>query len=197
MNIFLKAKHWQLFLLHFAIPFILYLSGMVVMIVFLASQNIHMPYYGLTFMPYFILIGLLSAAIQYGWMWAGGILLNNRLPEELRLNTAFFRICFFYPILYLPVFMIIFFTNFPPQAGGFPIAFLAFIPLHLLAIFCSFYCYYFVARVVKTNELGTRPTLNDYIAEIIMIWFFFVGIWFIQPKINKMVSESGNQPLTS
>ena len=196
MNIFLKAKHWQLFLLHFAIPFMMYFLGMIAMIAFLASQNIHMPYYGLTFMPYFIIIGLIAAVVQYGWMWASGILLNKRLPEELRMNTTFFKVCFFYPILYLPVFLIVFMVyvlSIPPEPIAFPFVFLAFIPFHMFAVFCQFYCYYFIARVIKTNEMGTHTTINDYIAEIFMIWFFFIGIWFMQPKINKMVSGPDNQ----
>jgi hypothetical protein len=196
MKIFLKAKHWQLFLLTFAIPFFLYMSGIVIMIAILATQRVHDPYIGLRFLPFFIFIGLIATAVQYGWMWASGILLNNRLPEELRLNTVFFKICFFYPFIYIPIVIIIVFTNLPPDPAMFPLALLALIPFHIFAIFCSFYCYYFVARIVKTNEMGMHTTVNDYIAEIFMIWFFFIGIWFLQPKINKIISASDNQEVT-
>lgn len=196
MNIFLKAKHWQLFILNFAIPFFLYLSGIVLMIGILAIQPVQDPYIGLRFIPFFILIGLLSAVVQYGWMWAAGMLLNKNLPEELRLNTVFFKICFFYPLIYLPIFFIILFAYLPPHSVMFPLAIIAIIPFHIFAVFCSFYCYYFVARVIKTNEMGRHTTVSDYIAEIFMIWFYFIGIWILQPKINKMISDQDKQAFT-
>jgi len=191
MDIFLKAKHWQLFLLNFAIPFFLYMSGIVIMIAVLATQHVHDPYTGFRFLPFFILIGLIAAAVQYLWMWASGILLNKRLPEELRLNTTFFKVCFFYPMFYTLFFILIFLISIYPEPS-FKLIFLLLIPFHLFSVFCSFYCYYFVARVIKTNEMDRYTSISDYIAEIFMVWFFFIGIWFLQPKINKMITETEN-----
>jgi len=196
MNIFLKAKHWQLFLFNFAIPFVLYFVAIIITIGLAVTQKINSPEFGLRMIPFYILIGLISAAVRYLWTWVSGIQLNKRLPEELQLNSIFFKICFFYPIVYVPAIILVIFTVIYPASDFFPLAFLLLVPFHLFAIFCSFYCYYFVARVIKTNELGQHTYISDYIAEVFMVWFFFVGIWFLQPKINKMVSESDNLPVT-
>jgi len=193
MNIFLRAKHWQLFILHFAIPFVLYFIAIAFMIGIAIRNHGHDPYIGLRFIPVFIILGLISAIVKYGWTWAAGIILNDRLPEELKLNSVFFKICFFYPIVYLPLFGLLMYTQFHDGIEAFPFTFLLIIPFHLLAIFCSFYCMYFVARVLKTTEYQRYTTVSDYIAEIIMIWFYFVGIWILQPKINKMIDKPDNQ----
>ena len=55
-----------------------------------------------------------------------------------------------------------------------------------LYIFCIFYCFYFVARTLKAVEWQKPVTLGDYILEIVLFWFYFVGVWFIQPRINKL-----------
>lgn len=151
------------------------------------------PYIGLRFLPFFIVLGLISAIVQYGWTWAAGNILNDRLPEELKLNTVFFKVCFFYPIVYFLLIIILVLTVIYPGMEFSPFIFLGLAPFHLFAIFCSFYCYYFVARVIKTNELDRPATASDYIGEIVMIWFFFIGIWFLQPKINKMINDSHDE----
>jgi hypothetical protein len=60
-------------------------------------------------------------------------------------------------------------------------------PLHLFSMFCIFYCLYFVAKTFKTVELQREVQFSDFAGEFFLIWFFPVGIWVIQPKINKMI----------
>lgn len=193
MNIFLKAKHWQLFLFNFAIPFVLYFVAIIIMIGIAVTQNINSPEFGFRMIPFFILIGLISAAVRYLWTWSAGIQLNKRLPRELQMNSIFFKICFFYPFVYFPTILLVIMIMIHPGSDFLHFAFILFVPFHLFAIFCSFYCMYFVARVIKTTEYQRYTTVSDYIAEIFMIWFYFVGIWFLQPKINKMIDEPDNQ----
>ena len=71
--------------------------------------------------------------------------------------------------------------------GSNPAIFALIIPFHLFAMFCIFYCLYFVSKVFKTVELQRKVAFSDFAGEFFMIWFFIVGIWIIQPKINKMI----------
>lgn len=77
----------------------------------------------------------------------------------------------------------------------FPYSFLIIIPLHLFAMFCMFYCLYFVSKALKSAELQREALLGDYIIDFILFWFYFVGIWFLQPRINKLFAED-ESPLT-
>jgi len=63
------------------------------------------------------------------------------------------------------------------------------IPFHLFSMFCIFYCLYFVAKVFKTVELQRKVTFSDFAGEFFMIWFYPIGIWIVQPKINKMIEK--------
>ena len=65
------------------------------------------------------------------------------------------------------------------------------LPLHLLSMFGMFYSLYFVAKTFKTVELQKEVNFGEFAGEFFMLWFYFIGIWIIQPKINKM-SENEN-----
>ena len=62
-------------------------------------------------------------------------------------------------------------------------------PLHIFSMFCIFYCLYFVAKTIKTIELQRQVTFSDFAGEFFLIWFFFIGVWILQPRINKMIAD--------
>jgi hypothetical protein len=43
--------------------------------------------------------------------------------------------------------------------------------------------------LVSPSNTGHTATPNDYIGEFFLFWFFPIGIWFIQPRINNIVSK--------
>ena len=63
------------------------------------------------------------------------------------------------------------------------------VPLHLFSMFCIFYSLYFVAKTFKTVELQREVIFSDFAGEFFMIWFYPIGIWIVQPKINKMIEK--------
>jgi hypothetical protein len=63
------------------------------------------------------------------------------------------------------------------------------LPLHLFSICCIVYCLYFVAKTFKTVELQRETTFSDFVAEFFLIWFYPIGVWVLQPKINRMVDS--------
>lgn len=203
-----RARHWQLFMLTFGVVFIFYVY---MMISFISTISIGTPpepqemFQSFMFFPIVIII---ASGTHFCWYWSIGIGLQNKLPAEARMKTGLFKVAVLFPAIY---FVIIFigitylFTNAQPffdqsdptdlnfiQTIAFSMLF--FVPLHFFAIFCSFYCLYFTAKTIKSIELQRAVTLSDYIAEFVLIWFFPVGVWIIQPKINKMTES--DQPAT-
>jgi hypothetical protein len=57
---------------------------------------------------------------------------------------------------------------------------------HFLSIFCIFYCIYFVAKTIKTVELQRAVKFKDFVGEFFLVWFFPIGVWILQPTINKL-----------
>ena len=193
MSIFLRAKHWQIFLLLFVIPFIL----QTVMMGILFSNLIHNPNPALVFdyFKFFPLIMILIMGTLFSWFWAVAINLQKLVPADVKMKVTKFKVFFFIPIVYLllivtavPIIASSQFTNFKDPSPIF-FAFAFIIPLHLFCMFCIFYCLYFVAKTFKTVELQREVTFSDFTGEFFLIWFFFIGVWIIQPKINKLVES--------
>ena len=67
-------------------------------------------------------------------------------------------------------------------------------PFHLFSIFSSFYSFYIEAKLLKTVEIQQKAKINNYIREFILFWIFIIGIWFIQPRINRIFEQENVTP---
>lgn len=192
---FLRAKHWQIFILLFAVPFIfqfIFLFKLLVSGFEGSSQDSEIfdfikmfPWY----MGYFVLV-------FFGWFWSLAMGLQQFIPRGLQLNTSKFKYAFFYPLVYIILFSFSFTGVILVEAGGEQVlSFLFILPLHLLAMFCMFYMIYFIAKSLRTAELQRKVTASDYIGEFFLLWIYIVGVWVIQPRVNKLFEQKHSQPL--
>lgn len=56
------------------------------------------------------------------------------------------------------------------------------------------YMVWYISKSLRTVELQKEAQFSEYISTLIVLWFVPVGIWIIQPRINKIFdsdSESG------
>lgn len=194
---FLKAKHWQLFLLTFGIPLILQIVMMVSLFTNFASQANPDPTMMFNYMKFFPVIMILLIAIFFGWFWSVAIGLQKKVPENVTMKVKKFKIFFFIPLVYILAFLTFFsvsmsglvYADPEPNAGIIGGLFAVIFPFHMFSIFCIFYSMYFVAKTFKTVELQKEVKFGDFAGEFFLIWFYPIGIWIIQPKINKMIEE--------
>lgn len=212
---FLNAKHWQVFILQFGTAFvgmIFYMIGMISSIKFVTTYTPN-PYGGppsmSETMPFHFTAGsiallviagiflIVSSVTQFGWMWAIGTKLDAYFSEETRkLNVKRFKIFFIYPLVYLPLvgtlFPLLLFSanssNFNPVLMGITLILIVF--GHLFAMFCMIHTMYFVAKTYKSAVMQREAHIGDYIGEFFGVWFFPVGIWILQPNINKLVNPA-------
>lgn len=147
-------------------------------------------------MGYFLAIVIVITGIFFAWLWALAMGLQHRIPAELSMRTIKFKMAFFFTLAYTIMFcalMIYFFNDFPAHLdinGAW--FFILVIPFHLLAMFCILYCFYFTAKAIKLAELQRPLKLDDYIGEFFLLWFSFIGVWILQPRLNKMINaETG------
>ena len=194
MSIFLRMKHWQLFVLLVALPLAVEFVMMVSLILFRNFSVIGMVF------PALMIICL---GTYFGWMYSLGINLHRRLPASVGMSLTAFRLFFFTPVVYILTicaYVGVAFSIVSPPDRANPFIILLIIPVHLFCMFCIFYCLYFVAKAIKAVELQRPVYAGDYIGEFFLLWFYFVGVWFIQPKINKMfgpveTDQGGPTPL--
>ena len=183
MNYFLRVKHWQLFLLLMGLPIIVQSIGAVS--IFTTKD----PRMILTTFP---IIMVLFIGIFLGWFYALGTNLHKKLPETVKMSLSKFKLFLFIPMVYmlgLCIWIASLFVNTPESGNHAAGIILLIIPLHLFSMFCLFYCIYFIAKSLKAVELQKPVSFNDYAGEFFLIWFFPIGIWIIQPRINTLFDQ--------
>lgn len=163
MHFFLKIKHWQLFIL-------LILSGAVPAFIGSFPDGLRS------------IIGILSVGIFFGWHYSMGVSLNKRISNEINLNVTYFKISFFLILFFyfgIALFKIV--TGRPLYSH-----ILILLPVILTQLYCLIYMLYFVAKSLKMAELKREVVYSDYADEFFLILFYPIGIWNIQPRINKL-----------
>ncbi len=194
INKFLNAKHWQLFTLMFGIPILLQIIVMISIFTNIDSNGNPDNTGIFNMMKIFPIIMFLYLGLFFGWFWSTGIGLQKFIPTEINLKTNKFKIFFFIPLIYVCFLLVISATTFygfssGSNAVGGIVGKMLFvvIPMHLLSMFSMFYLLYFISKTIKTIELKRDVTFGDFAGEFFMIWFFPIGIWIIQPRINNIL----------
>jgi len=187
---FLQAKHWQLFTLTVGIPLlfqIYFISSMVS-----AGDDFDEAIF-MRFVVFILIISILFILVYYGWLWSVGVGLQEKLPQDLKMNVKFFKWAIIFPLIYM---VLIFgglglalgtgLDDIEQNLGSLNSAFVIIVPIHLFSVFCSFYQLYFVSKTIKTVEKQRPVSFGEYIREFFLIWLYPIGIWFIQPKVNEL-----------
>lgn len=170
---FVRAKHWQVF----AVVVGLFCGGQIVFLqsAFSSPSKMGVPVPGL-------IAALFFYACFVVWYWSMGSFVHSVLAPALKQRMGFFGFATVYPLAYLLLFNVLF-------ERLTPLRLLAIFPFHLLAMFCLFYAPGFVARNLAVAERGKAVPFRDYAGALFLLWFFPIGIWFIQPRINRLYSS--------
>lgn len=159
MKLFLTGKAWQLF------------------VGFLAFAIIFQ------FLP--LNLGTSIFVILYGgWLYAIASAANDRVETKLKKSNRWILLGLIYAVLYI-AFSSIFLLGEKGSVGMAPFL----IPLHLLAMCGIFYALIVAARRLVTYERQKEVGFYEFSGPFFLLWFFPFGIWFIQPRVNKMISE--------
>lgn len=194
---FLKAKHWQLFILIFGIPVLFQFMLMGELFANIHSETAPDRSEFFNWMTYFPIIMIFTVGMLFGWFWSIAIGLQGKVPEHIQMKTKKFKILFFIPLIYIicvSLFIGGVFKGFMNRGNGSSIVSDVgivgiILPMHLLSMFGIFYAMYFVAKTIKTVELQKEVKFEEFAGEFFMLWFYFIGIWILQPKINKIAGH--------
>jgi len=167
MNWILKIKHWQIFILLF--PFMI--MGSIEF-----EGDIGNLY----------LITLIGIIVYFLWSF----LLTNELikivPKEFNLKTNFYYInailCFV-----TIVSIIIIYQGEEAKFSGF----YAIIGFYIFYAFLQ--SFGFAGRIIRSMELNRKSKKRESIGYFFLFVFLPIGIWFLQPKINKLNKNASKQ----
>lgn len=186
MRSLLNARHWQIFLLTIGLIILVNYAGSV------AGRATHQ------FGPARILGSQIAMVIYMcallGWIRAIVFGLQSHIPPGAEINTGIFRILSIVPFVFIFAFAVM--VSFKVMAPGLihvtnPVAVvILFVLFPVFSMFCIFYSMYYSAKALKSVELQRRVNFGDCFGEIFLTWFFPIGVWILQPRINRIVAES-------
>lgn len=174
---FLRARHWQIFLLLVGVCFL----GQMIVVSSMATQMRAPEDFDRT-ARFFGAVTVVFMLFFLGWFWSMGSFLTSIISEPQRLPLRYFRLSLIYPAIYVTYFFSVFSASRPPSA--------LIVPFHLLAMFCMFYNLYFVSKSLVIAETGRAASFYDYSGPFFLTWFFPIGIWAIQPRINRLFEKT-------
>jgi hypothetical protein len=207
IDIFLKAKHWQLFLVMIGIPIAFQFYSFSKIWEIQSSSEPKLGNEGFsevlneqfiqneqfTQFAFFTYVMIFCGLVFFGWFWSIAIGLQKNISPDIKMKVKKFKILFFIPLGYFLLLMLYMdglFSGMPNSGflnSGWIVAII--LPLHLFSMFCIFYSMYFVAKTIKTVELQRKVGFGDFAGDFFLLWFYFIGIWIIQPKVNRFYGK--------
>lgn len=221
MAILLRAKHWHLFILLFAIPM---LTQQVVSFSYMGDmqaymqeqfpkdpgemQNFKLDFSAMfdMFANIFIIsysVFALSALVLYAWLISVTTYMWKKLPKGTIMHIAWYYGSVVIMIVSVVSVLVLSFQLMDQMAGMIPnedfdmnplIQYFSYLnPLMLLLLITALFKLRYTAKCLKSVEMGTEAKIGDYFVDMILFALNFIGVWFIQPRINAIYS-SDNKP---
>jgi len=181
----LHARHWQVFLFSFGI-LVLY-RIIAVLTVFAGTGGGRQPDTSLiegfaSVYPLFVFLALL---VYFLWIWAVAKHLNPLIDPQWRPPLLRFRLFFFLSLFYILALLV-----WVMLRGGLPFEYIYLLPVHFLVMCAFIYCVFFAAKTIRLVELQRKLIFQDYFGEFVMVAMFPIGIWLLQPRVNRLAKEN-------
>ena len=146
------------------------LSLLVLPIIISIALNIDLTYISL-YAQLLIIVGGI-------WAFSIGSILNKKIPNEKKLNFNIFKTAVFYLVVYASLTPYI--MNITTELMPFMI-----IPGHIFFFSSLILVLYFISKCLVI----TRHKKESIGLYMLGLYFFPVGIWFIQPRILNVLKE--------
>lgn len=188
MRIFLTAKHWQLFLL------------VMLPALALGAAAMNPQRCAPIVVRCFPVVLALHMMLMLGWAYAVGTFLHGLVPARMQVSLVRFKVFLIFALVFI-LLLCLFIAA--PLLGltiprPYPVVVLLFILSCLFCQFCLFHSLWFVARALKMAEFEKQFGQQEYfnimplpnpVGEFFLLWFFPVGIWVIQPRVNRLAAS--------
>lgn len=160
MNFVLSLKHWQVFLI--------FLVG---------SITSNFTWEGRELLTLgFNSVGLI---IYFFWYFAVGLELTEHLPSRVNLSRNLFIFNAFVLLISRAVIELVFDGHYSTNE----------LPGFLWILYLMFALFQFIfypSKALRSIEIAEEANFSEYIGYFLMILLWPFGIWWIQPKLNKI-----------
>lgn len=158
-------------------------------------------------------IGMLVSTFVFtvlllAWIYAVGTTSHRALVAlgEATVGLRFLRLNLGFVLVYLAVMGLVSATYLRLATGGpddkvlvldpdvVPMLGTLMVVAHLYSMFAMVYATWFAAKAlvrVEAASQGRIPNLAEITGTFVMVWFFPIGVWFVQPRMRELVRLSG------
>jgi hypothetical protein len=164
------VQHWKMFLI---------LTGTIFLSIFISETNLKINDFGNVELSIFIRI--FGIVIYFLWIMLLGLSLNNRKEAHYKFNKTLFILAVIFCLVGYSEMNIKTIYN-----DNYPIPITVSFLLTPLTFFGLVYTFYSISKTFKSVELQRDVSFSECILDAFLLFCFPVGIWFIQPKINKI-----------
>ena len=129
-----------------------------------------------------LILKIIGYSIYFIYPFTVGCILTDYLPERVNLNYNFYLVNSF--IWFMTYSIITVFSD----GQGMP--FTGFLAIPMFYVFYAFLHFLaFPAKTLKSIELNREANLGDYIGDFFLIVFLPIGIWFIHPRVRRIIEN--------
>ncbi len=133
--------------------------------------------------------------VVFGWLYSIGKWANQHLPKDQQKNLVLFTLGFAIPLVYILLLILVYFPTLSPESRPQPPGWM--LPMHILSMIGIFYSIWFSARqyiaLQREREVDTTRFSNIFF----LMWIFPLGIWIIQPGVNRLYDRLDNSNILS
>lgn len=115
------------------------------------------------------------------WIYSIGIELNKKIPESGKLNKIILIGLVAYPLIYIPVGLIVMISGIADMN--------TIVPFHFGAMICMFLLMILTSITIIKFEKAEKLKQSNGIGLFFGIWYFIIGVWYIQPKLNEYIKR--------
>ena len=165
MNFLLRLKSWQLLIL-------IFLPSVIPPLNFSCR-----------------IVNVSGFLIYISWIYTIGTVLHSMLPIHLKPKVIFFKISCVICLLFVIIGSFSNLLDFNPFEGN---NIYIFCILFAIVMIVMFYTFSFAARMLESKIKGKIVNRSDSLRTFVYIWFFPIGIWYIQPMIKQALNDDNN-----
>jgi len=156
-------------MLVFGIPFVAYITQLVIILESIPGIEV------VSSAVQLLTVG--SVVVHCSWMYAVGMGLTRKVPDN-RLNETWFKVAIGYQLGYSILQNIVFpIMNYQSTATNLVIV--------LISLVFAIYSSHFLSTLLRAAE----ESPNDGSGDFFLFLFDVVGIWWLQPRINRIFDD--------
>ena len=168
MQFLVNARHWQIFIM-LLIP---------IACIFIIGEIFTQLQIGFMW--------LLLITVELAWLYAIGSKANERVEADLQRNQQLFLLAPFLCVMLFATVLAVMYRSSEIQQP--PPPWLIYLVFAGLGTF--FYTLWYAASQLVTAEKQAKTFYIEYAFVMLGLWFGIVGAWFIQPRVNRTLSDA-------